>query len=221
MYEGFTDSAIQVIVLAQEEARILKHNYIGTGHILLGLQREKEGLAAEVLTSLGITLEHVRAQVIRIVGSNEEIIFGQIPFTERAKKLIELPLREALALGDNYVDTEHIILALGQDGRSYAGEESGIDCGYQILLESGASDEIIRNQIKRRHNETRQYAHRSRPRTRSVTTGPTMTLTWEDLCLKAEGPWDYEPKLRRRTIYSNNGHKKRIVEIEWVKSAKE
>ena len=112
MFERFTERARQVVVLAQEEARILKHNYIGTEHILLGLLREKEGLAARVLESLDITVERVRAQVVRIVGSGEEVTSGQIPFTPRAKKVLELALREALSLGHNYIGTEHILLGL-------------------------------------------------------------------------------------------------------------
>ena len=97
MFERFTERARQVVVLAQEEARTLKHNYIGTEHILLGLLREEEGLAARVLESLDITTERVRSQVVRIVGSGEEVTSGQIPFTPRAKKVLELALREALA----------------------------------------------------------------------------------------------------------------------------
>ena len=97
MFERFTERARQVVVLAQEEARTLKHNYIGTEHILLGLLREEEGLAARVLESLDITVERVRAQVVRIVGSGEEVTAGQIPFTPRAKKVLELALREALS----------------------------------------------------------------------------------------------------------------------------
>ncbi len=96
MFERFTERARQVVVLAQEEARTLKHNYIGTEHILLGLLREEEGLAARVLESLDITVERVRAQVVRIVRSGEEVTSGQIPFTPRAKKVLELALREAL-----------------------------------------------------------------------------------------------------------------------------
>ena len=113
MFERFTERARQVVVLAQEEARTLKHNYIGTEHILLGLLREEEGLAARVLESLDITVERVRAQVVRIVGSGEEVTSGQIPFTPRAKKVLELALREALSLGHNYIGTEHILL--GED----------------------------------------------------------------------------------------------------------
>ena len=112
MFERFTERARQVVVLAQDEARALKHNYIGTEHILLGLLREEEGLAARVLDSLDITVEDVRANVARIVGQGEEVTSGQIPFTPRAKKVLELALREALSLGHNYIGTEHILLAM-------------------------------------------------------------------------------------------------------------
>src|SRR5207237_1339240 len=107
-----SERARQVVVLAQDEARALRHNYIGTEHILLGLLREEEGLAARVLESLDITVEEVRAQVARIVGQGDEVTTGQIPFTPRAKKVLELALREALSLGHNYIGTEHILLGL-------------------------------------------------------------------------------------------------------------
>ncbi len=110
MFERFTERGRQVLVLAQDEARALKHNYIGTEHILLGLLREEEGLAARVLESLDITVEEVRLRVVRIVGASGAT--GQIPFTPRAKAVIEVALREALSLGHNYVGTEHILLAL-------------------------------------------------------------------------------------------------------------
>src|ERR687890_567112 len=128
MFERFTERARQVVVLAQEEARTLKHNYIGTEHILLGLLREEEGLAARVLESLDITVERVRAQVVRIVGSGEEVTSGQIPFTPRAKKVLELALREALSLGHNYIGTEHILLGLVRENDGVAagqGAETG------------------------------------------------------------------------------------------------
>ena len=122
MFERFTERARQVVVLAQEEARTLKHNYIGTEHILLGLLREEEGLAARVLESLDITVERVRGQVVRIVGSGEEVTSGQIPFTPRAKKVLELALREALSLGHNYIGTEHILLDLDADSEKIRNE---------------------------------------------------------------------------------------------------
>src|ERR1700726_4506643 len=115
MFERFTERARQVVVLAQEEARTLKHNYIGTEHILLGLLREEQGLAARVLESLDITVERVRGQVVRIVGHGEEQTSGQIPFTPRAKKVIELTQHEARGLGHDSIDTEHILLSLARE----------------------------------------------------------------------------------------------------------
>src|SRR5437016_6600806 len=99
MFERFTERARQVVVLAQEEARALKHNYIGTEHLLLGLLREEEGLAATVLESLVVTIADVRAEVVRLVGEGDAVTAGQIPFTPRAKKVLELALREAISLG--------------------------------------------------------------------------------------------------------------------------
>src|SRR3954470_18126051 len=117
MFERFTERARQVVVLAQEEARALKHNYIGTEHILLGLLREEQGLAARVLKSRDVTVEEVRSQVARIVGQGDETTTAAIPFTPRAKRVVERALREALSLGHNYVGTEHILLGvLREDG---------------------------------------------------------------------------------------------------------
>ena len=127
-------------MLAQDEARALKHNYIGTEHILLGLLREEEGLAARVLESLDITVEEVRAQVARIVGQGDEVTTGQIPFTPRAKKVLELALREALSLGHNYIGTEHILLGLVRENEGVAA---------RILLDFDADAEKIRNEIIR------------------------------------------------------------------------
>jgi ATP-dependent Clp protease ATP-binding subunit ClpC len=140
MFERFTERARQVVVLAQDEARTLKHNYIGTEHILLGLLREEEGLAARVLDSLDITVEEVRAQVARIVGKGDEVTTGQIPFTPRAKKVLELALREALSLGHNYIGTEHILLGLVRENEGVAA---------RILLDFDADAEKIRNEIIR------------------------------------------------------------------------
>ena len=140
MFERFTERARQVVVLAQEEARGLGHDYIGTEHILLGLLREEEGLAAIVLESLDITVEGVRAQIVRIVGSGEEAGSGQIPFTPRAKKVLELALREALSLGHNYIGTEHILLGLVRENEGVAA---------RILLDFDADSEKIRNEVVR------------------------------------------------------------------------
>ena len=140
VFERFTERARQVALFAQEEARTLLHNYIGTEHILLGLLREEEGLAARVLESLDITVERVRAQVVRIVGSGDEKTTGQIPFTPRAKKVLELALREALSLGHNYIGTEHILLGLVRENEGVAA---------RILLDFDADAEKIRNAIIR------------------------------------------------------------------------
>jgi ATP-dependent Clp protease ATP-binding subunit ClpC len=119
---------------------VLRHNYIGTEHLLLGLLREEEGLAARVLGSLGITVEEVRAQVARLVGPGEEVTAGQIPFTPRAKQALELGLREALALGHNYIGTEHVLLGIVR-------ENSGV--ATQILLDFGADANTIRDAVIR------------------------------------------------------------------------
>jgi ATP-dependent Clp protease ATP-binding subunit ClpA len=138
MFERFTERARQVVVLAQEEARILKHNYIGTEHILLGLLREEEGLAARVLESLGITVEHVRAQVVRIVGAGEETSSGQIPFTPRAKKTMELALRESQALAHNYIGTEHLLLGLLREADGVAAA---------VLRELAGHPELVQDRL--------------------------------------------------------------------------
>jgi hypothetical protein len=138
VFERFTERARQVVVLAQEEARTLKHNYIGTEHILLGLLREEEGLAARVLESLDITVERVRGQVVRIVASGEEETSGQIPFTPRATKVLDLALREALSLGHNYIGPEHILLGLVRENQGVA---------TRILLDFDADAEKVRGSV--------------------------------------------------------------------------
>jgi ATP-dependent Clp protease ATP-binding subunit ClpC len=145
MFERMTERARQVIVLAQDEARLLKHNYLGTEHLLLGLIREEDGLAARALDSLDITLEEVRAQVVRIVGQGDEVTSGQIPFTPRAKKVLELSLREALSLGHNYIGTEHVLLGLVRENGGVAA---------QILLDFGANPELIRSTVMGTLGET-------------------------------------------------------------------
>ncbi len=140
LFKRFTERAREVVVLAQEEARALKHDYIGTEHVLLGLLCEEEGLAARVLESLDITVERVRAQVVRIVGSGEAVTSGQIAFGPRARKVLELALREALSLGDNYVGTEHILLGLVRENEGVAA---------RILLDFDADSEKVRNEVIR------------------------------------------------------------------------
>jgi ATP-dependent Clp protease ATP-binding subunit ClpC len=140
MFERFTDRARQVVVLAQDEARMLNHNYIGTEHILLGLIHEGEGVAAKALESLGISLEAVRQQVEEIIGQGQQAPSGHIPFTPRAKKVLELSLREALQLGHNYIGTEHILLGLIREGEGVAA---------QVLLRLGADLDRVSQQVIR------------------------------------------------------------------------
>jgi ATP-dependent Clp protease ATP-binding subunit ClpC len=138
LFERFTDRARRVVVLAQEEARLLNHNYIGTEHILLGLIHEGEGVAAKALESLGISLEKVRQQVEEIIGAGQSPPTGHIPFTPRAKKVLELSLREALQLGHNYIGTEHILLGLIREGEGVAA---------QVLVKLGADLGRVRQQV--------------------------------------------------------------------------
>jgi len=138
MFERFTDRARRVVVLAQEEARMLNHNYIGTEHILLGLIHEGEGVAAKALESLGISLEAVRQQVEEIIGQGQQAPSGHIPFTPRAKKVLELSLREALQLGHDYIGTEHILLGLIREGEGVAA---------QVLVRLGADLNRVRQQV--------------------------------------------------------------------------
>jgi ATP-dependent Clp protease ATP-binding subunit ClpC len=138
MFERFTERARQVVVCAQEEAQGLKHKYIGTEHLLLGLLRVEEGVAARVLGSLGVTVEEVRAQVMRIVGEGDQASAGQVPFTPRAKKVLELALREALSIGHNYIGTEHILLGIVRENEGVAAK---------ILLDFEADPAKIRNRM--------------------------------------------------------------------------
>jgi len=138
MFERFTDRARRVVVLAQEEARMLNHNYIGTEHILLGLVREGEGVAAKALEAMDISLNGVREQVQEIIGEGSHAPSGHIPFTPRAKKVLELSLREALQLGHNYIGTEHILLGLIREGEGVAA---------QVLGKLGADLGGVRQQV--------------------------------------------------------------------------
>ncbi len=140
MFERFSDRARRVVVLAQEEARMLNHNYIGTEHLLLGLMHEGEGVAAKALESLGISLDAVRQRVEVIIGQGQQAPSGHIPFTPRAKKVLELADREARALGHNYIDTEHILLGLIREGDGVAA---------QVLVKLGADLNRVRQQVIR------------------------------------------------------------------------
>jgi ATP-dependent Clp protease ATP-binding subunit ClpC len=160
VFERFTERARLVVVLAQEEARAFDHHHIGTEHLLLGLLREEEGVAARVLGSLDITIEAVRDQVgVQIVAPGEGPTAGQVPFTPRAKRVLELALRESLSLGNNYIGTEHLLLGLVHESDGGVGfrrrpvpdlereEQEGV--AHRILLDSDADSEKIRNEIIR------------------------------------------------------------------------
>jgi len=138
MFERFTDRARRVVVVAQEEARQLNHNYIGTEHILLALIREGEGVAAKALEAMGISLSAVQGLVIEIIGRGQQTPSGHIPFTPRAKKVLELSLREALQLGHNYIGTEHILLGLIREGEGVAAN---------VLIRIGADLNRVREQV--------------------------------------------------------------------------
>jgi ATP-dependent Clp protease ATP-binding subunit ClpC len=138
VFERFTDRARRAVVLAQEEARMLNHNYIGTEHLLLGLLRERDGVAGKALASLDITIEAVRRQVEEIVGQGRAAPTGHIPFTPRSKKVLELSLREALQLGHNYIGTEHILLGVIREGEGVAA---------QVLVKLGANLNHVRETV--------------------------------------------------------------------------
>jgi ATP-dependent Clp protease ATP-binding subunit ClpA len=138
MFERFSNQSRRVVVLAQEEARMLNHNYIGTEHLLLGLLHEGRGTGATALTSAGITLEAARAEVESIIGQGTQVPAGHIPFTSRAKKCLELSLREALQMGDNYIGTGHLLLGLLRTS-------DGV--GVQILERLGADLGQLRDQV--------------------------------------------------------------------------
>ena len=138
MFERFTERARKAMVLAQEEAGRFRHNYIGTEHLLLGLLREDEGLAARALTALGVTLEVARERVASIVGYGEDGTGGQVPFTPHSKKVLQLSLREATRLDHNYIGTEHILLGLAREGEGVA---------VQVLSDLGISPDDIRREL--------------------------------------------------------------------------
>jgi ATP-dependent Clp protease ATP-binding subunit ClpC len=138
VFRRFTERARKVVVVAQDEARSLKTGYIGTEHMLLGLLRAEEGLAARVLAELGVDPDHVRDRIVDLVGEGEEVPVGQIPFTPRAKKVMELALRESLGLGHNYIGTEHLLLGLAR-------EDGGV--AARILLELDLDADRIRDAV--------------------------------------------------------------------------
>jgi ATP-dependent Clp protease ATP-binding subunit ClpC len=172
VFERFTDRARRVVVFAQEEARMLNHNYIGTEHILLGLIHEGEGVAAKALASLNISLEAVRQQVEEVIGQGQAEPTGHIPFTPRAKKVLELSLREALQLGHNYIGTEHILLGLIREGEGVAAEvlqKLGADLNrvrqtvIQLLSGYTAGTEVRKGGKAEMEELTSQVARTSEP----------------------------------------------------------
>jgi hypothetical protein len=172
VFERFTEPARQAVLHAQEEARSLRRNYIGSEHILLGLLREEQGLAARVLQHLGVTLEGVREQVVRIVGSGEEVTGGQqIPFTPRAKKIMELALREARSMSHDYIGTEHLLLAIVR-------EHDGV--AMRILLDLDADAEKIRNLvIGMLSGPSGRRGPRAIPAVAPFRVGPRPPLDWQ------------------------------------------
>jgi ATP-dependent Clp protease ATP-binding subunit ClpC len=188
MFERFTERARQAIVLAQVEARGLKHNYIGTEHLLLGLLREEEGLAARALSSFDLTVWEVRAEVARIVGQGDEVEGGQIPFTPRTKKVLELSLREALELGHDYIGTEHLLLGLLQEGEGVA---------VRILVSLGATPAAIRDELLRTLSGAR-VEMRARPR-----------LNWEYAVRTLEGATESWPQ--QLTAWRGEGWELRAI----------
>jgi ATP-dependent Clp protease ATP-binding subunit ClpC len=170
VFERFTERARQVVVLAQEEARAFAHDSIGTEHLLLGLLREEEGIAARALASLDVTLDEVRAQVDRLVGRGEQAVTtGQIPFTPRAKKVLELSLREALSLGHNHIGTEHVLLGLARENEGVA---------MRILLDLDAGAERIRESVGGLLGGSRPVAAPPRRRRRPRSSATWLLLGW-------------------------------------------
>jgi ATP-dependent Clp protease ATP-binding subunit ClpC len=202
MFERFTERARQVIVLAQAEARALEHDYIGTEHLLLGLLREEEGLAARVLKSFEVTVEEVRAEVTRIVGQGDgyQVQGGQIPFTPRAKKILEHSLREALDLGHNYIGTEHVLLGLLGEGEGVA---------VEILGRVGATPTAIRDELFRLLSGARAEMPSPRPPTweYAVRTLEGATETWpEQLSAWRSEGWEL------LTVVEENGASRALLE---------
>jgi hypothetical protein len=173
MFERFTDRARRVVVLAQDEARRLDHTWIGTEHILLGLIREGEGVAAKALESLGISLDAVRRQVEEIIGQGQETPSGHIPFTPRTKKVLELALRESRQLGHDYIGTEHILLGLIREGDGVAA---------QVLVMLGADQNRVRQQvIQLLHGRSAEQPGSTRPAERELSLLPAVKTLLEGL----------------------------------------
>jgi ATP-dependent Clp protease ATP-binding subunit ClpA len=170
MFNRFTDRARRVLVLAADEARLLKHDYVGTEHLLLGLIGEEQGIAAKALESLGVSHQTVRGKVEEIIGTGFKEVSGQLPFTPRARKVLELSLKEALELGHNYVGTEHLLLGLIREGEGVAAT---------VLIETGLDHDQIREEVLRLLSGTR-------PKDQSLRSGKLSSS--DALALRPGGP---------------------------------
>jgi ATP-dependent Clp protease ATP-binding subunit ClpC len=172
VFERFSEEARQVVVYAQDEARELRHNYIGTEHVLLGLLREGEGIPARSLGNLGVTLVDMRTEVANIVGQGDEIITGQIPFTPRAKRILEFGLREALSMGHNYIGPEHLLLGLARENEGVAA---------RILFDRGLTARAVASAVIEQAGRTSASAasfSESEPPGRSDDTGAYSGKFW-------------------------------------------
>jgi ATP-dependent Clp protease ATP-binding subunit ClpC len=208
MFERFTDRARRVVVLAQEEARLLNHNYIGTEHILLGLIHEEEGVAARALTELGVSLEAIRVEVVEIIGQGAAAPTGHLPFTPRSKKVLELSLREALQLGHNYIGTEHILLGLIREGEGVAA---------RVLVKLVGSRDRVRQQVIRVLADAGPSAEQVLPRGRVELSQEAVTA------MVAGGPGAYQeqapPELVRvvplaREVFRGSGLRVVLMSLE-------
>jgi ATP-dependent Clp protease ATP-binding subunit ClpA len=182
MFERFTDGARQVVVLAEEEARGLRHTWVGTEHLLLGLLRHEDGIAAQVLTAHGAELERVRSEVTRVVGADRESdrpVAGQLRFTPRAKKVLELSLREALAHGHTFIDTEHVLLGLVR-------EKEGV--ASRILVAMGTDAAIVRDEVEKRMPTRISTARGWRARRSRRTPTASAPVRWEYRIERPEPP---------------------------------
>jgi ATP-dependent Clp protease ATP-binding subunit ClpC len=198
VFERFTDRARRVVVLAQEEARTLDHNYIGTEHILLGLIREGEGVAASALEALGISPADIRGDLEAIIGRGDQAPVGNIPFTPRAKKVLELSLREALQLGHNYIGTEHILLGLVREGEGV---------GAEVLAKRGATLELVRAEVMTLVAGVEGGEGPAEPREHE-----------EPRCPKCRAPLSESASYRTLDVSSSEGSETRAVTFAYCRS---
>jgi ATP-dependent Clp protease ATP-binding subunit ClpC len=201
VFERFTDRARRVVVLAQEESRLLGHNYIGTEHLLLGLIHESEGVAARTLRSLGISLDAVRSQVEETVGKGGSSPSGHMPFTPRAKKVLELSLREAMQLSHNYIGTEHILLGLIREGEGVAAQVL-VTLGADLSRVRQRIIEVLSNYAPGEHPETGSVPPPEPPRCPRC--GASLTTTAAYRVVEASGPEPGDEPARFVVVYCGN-----------------